>query len=289
LRHNGEFVKKWVLTFIAAAVACAGAIKVVVAAEPSEPEITAQGFDIEESQQGAVGSFQRLRVRFEVPGRIERLNIRERSYEVDLATTPEADHLPLFGLDRQVRQLTDVTLNFTAYIDQKLDAVGDYEFELTVVDREERTASAVLLVTVVAPTALTPGSDDRALTADSFRFVRTGSARAAGAEILGLGWKTIEGHRVVIRLTPLNADSGHLFELQPSDWEMLETPAQLLNVSQQRESRPNLDLIAAGNRAAGAVFGVVSGDVPHIVKVNESTTSLSDVGTTVTLMGEYKF
>jgi hypothetical protein len=282
-------VKRWVLAWVAAAIVGAGAINVVVAAEPQEPEITAQGFDIADIQEGALGSFQRLRVRFEVPARIERLNIQERSYEVDLAITPEADHLPLFGLARQVRQLTDVTLDFSAYINQKIDTAGDYKFELTVADRQGRETSAVLMVTVVAPTNATLGSNDRTLTVDTFRFVRAGSARASGAEVLGLGWKTIEGHRVIIRLTPLDSTSSHLFELQPNDWEVLETPAQLLNASQQRESRPNLDLATAVNRAAGTVFGVVSGDVPHIVKVNKSTTSLSDVGTTVTLVGEYKF
>ena len=277
------------LVYLTTFVVGLGVVDASAVAQPSEPEITAQGFDISERQEGPLAEFQRLRVRFEVPGRIERLEIRERSYDVDLATTPEADHLPLFGLQRQVRQLSDVTLDFRNYIDQKLDAEGDYRFEITVADRSGQEVSSELLVRVIVPAKTELGREDSTLDSSAFTLIRVGPAEVSGAEAFGFSWKTVESNRVVIRLIATDQSSSHLFELPMDDYEALETREQLLLVSQQSNMLNTLDLVAAGNRAAGSVFGVVNNDVALVLKVRESRTTLSNLGTTVTLLGDYKF
>lgn len=280
---------KRMLVWLAAFAVGVEGFHALAAARPDKPEITSQGFVISEVQAGSLASFQRLRVRFEVPGRIERLEIRERSYYVDLATTPEADHLPLFGLKRQVRQLADVTLDFQTYINQKLDTAGDYKFDITVADRTGQQVSSELLVRVTAPPEAALGMEDNKLASSAFRLIRVGKAEVSGGGDLGFGWKTIESNRVVIRLTPANPATGHIFELPADEYEALETREQLLRVSQRRGVMRPLDLVAAGNRAAGSVFGVVNDNVPLVLKVSESRTTLSDLGTTVTLLGDYKF
>lgn len=245
------------------------------------PQITSQGFDIDESQPGELGQFQRLRVRFEVPGRIDELRVRERSYEVDLATTPEIDHLPLFGLDRQVRQMTDVTLDFQRYINTKIDRVGSYEFELTVADRHGERASARLVVEVTDQPV-----DD--LRAGSFRAVREGTGNVAGAERLGFRWTTIESDGVIIQLAA-NAPDGYFFDIATEDYAALRTHSDLRAAASSGDRQETLELAAAANRSAGSVFGVAGGDAPLLLKVTRSHTSLSDIGTTVTLEGEFKF
>ncbi len=252
------------------------------------PEITAQGFDIENSQPGELGQFQRLRVRFEVPGRIAELTIRERSYEVDLASTPEVDHLPLFGLNRQVRQLTDVTLDFQSYINSKIDSAGSYEFELSVADRSGERAQAVLRVEVSGEPATSQRLDSDALDAERFRAVRVGAAAVSGSERLGFTWKTIESNRVVIRLAA-DAPDGYFFNLNAEDYTTLTTQAQLRAAARRGVRQPTLELAAAANRSAGQVFGLFSSAAPRLLKVTRSHTSLSEVGTTVTLEGEFKF
>ena len=74
-------------------------------------------------------------MRVEAPGGIERLQVSERSYEVDLARSPELQHLPLFSLERRVWSLRDVTLDFAPYINAKLGNAGEYAFEIAVRDR----------------------------------------------------------------------------------------------------------------------------------------------------------
>ena len=70
------------------------------------PLVTAQGFVIEEIQEGIVSQFPNLRLRIESAGRIQKLHIKERSFEVDLATTPERGHFPMFGIETKTLQHT---------------------------------------------------------------------------------------------------------------------------------------------------------------------------------------
>jgi hypothetical protein len=49
-----------------------------------------------------------------------------------------------------------------------------------------------------------------------------------------------------------------------------------------------LKLETDGGKAAGAVFGVINNEIPYVLKVTQSSTSLSKHGTTVVLVGEYK-
>jgi hypothetical protein len=257
-------------------------------ADTHAPEITAQGFDITEVQQGPLGDFGRIRVRFEVPDRIEDLYIKERSYDVDLAKTPETAHFPLFGLDRQVRQLTDVTLNFQNYINEKLDAEGEYVFELRVTDRSGRSASAKLRVRVVAQPQVKQEPGNAAVETAPFRFTRIGASAVSGADEFGITWKTIESTRVIIELTKQKTNAERLVVLKPSDYDEVRSKKQLAHKTRGGDT-PTLRLATANNKAAGSVFAVVNRQVPYLLKVTSSSTSLSEVGTTVTLIGEYKY
>lgn len=257
-----------------------------LAADIGAPEITAQGFDMSTAQRGAIGQFDRLRVRFEVPGRIEALSVAERSYEVDLATTPESNHLPLFGLSRQVRQLTDVTLDFGPYINRKLDEPGAYEFELTVVDRSGEHASARLLIELNSAPSGAGHREGDALQVSSFRVERVGGGTASSIEQLGFDWKTIESNQVVIRLAA--PENGSFFELPGGDFDALTTQAALEATARQRPQRQELQFATAANGGAGQVFGLMSSEPLRILRITSSSTSLSEVGTTVTLEGELK-
>jgi hypothetical protein len=258
------------------------------AADTHAPEITAQGFDISDVQQGPLGNFGRIRVRFEVPDRIEDLYIKERSYDVDLAKTPETAHFPLFGLDRQVRQLTDVTLNFQNYINNKLDAEGEYVFELRVTDRSGRSASAKLRVRVVAGPRVKQEPGNTAVETAPFRFTRIGASAVSGADVFGITWKTIESTRVVIEITKKKAGAEKIIKLASSDYDEIRSRRQLARKTSGGDTLA-LHLATANNKAGGSVFAVVNRQVPYLLKITSSSTSLSELGTTVTLLGEYKY
>jgi hypothetical protein len=295
LRNKSDFVSDVVSCFSASCMWVTSLFMCVIvittatyAAESATPEITAQGFDISDVKVSRLGDIGRLRVRFEVPERIEELYIRERSYEVDLAKTPETDHFNLFGIDRQVRQLTDVTLDFQRYINDKLNLAGEYEIELRVTDRKGGSASAVLLIRVLNETTELPEQSNDQVAFASFRFTRNGAADVSGAEALGISWKTVESNLVVIELAVSSAPTAHLFELVASDYDRVVNKTQLSQISIDSPEMSTLNLTAAGNRAAGSVFGVLNDEAPLIVKITGSHTALSEIGTTVTLEGEYK-
>lgn len=263
-------------------------LNVTAVAEPLTPLITAQGFNIAETQEGVLGQFGKIRVRFEVPDRIAELSVKERSYEVDLAKTPETDHFSFFDLETQVRSLTDVTLNFSNYINEKLNAEGLYTLELRVADRKGKTVSANLLVRVISPTPEERQRWNEPVDSVSYRFDRHGISPVSGADEFGIAWKTIKNNDVIIEIVKKEGGASKLIKMTLKDYDDVRTKGQLITKAADGDDTPTLHLETAGNKAAGAVFGVINNETSYLFKVTQSDTSLSKQGTTVTLMGEYK-
>ena len=261
---------------------------VSLAADALTPEITSQGFDITETQGGLLGDFGRLRVRFEAPDRIEQLTVKERSYEVDLARTPETGHLPLFDLKTQVRQLTDVTLNLENYINQKADSEGLYTFEFRVTDRKGETASARLQIEVVSPPSAQEERTDEVVETSPFEITRIAAQHVAGAEAFGITWTTVESEGVVIKLTRSGDTGGKLVTIAPAAYAAITTGEELREALRNGTETSALRLETANGKAAGAVFGVINEGAPYLLSVTDSDASSSRQGTTVRLLGEYK-
>ena len=85
-------------------------------------------------------------VRIEAQDRISELRIRERSFDVDLATTRDKHNLQLFGLEQSPRSKADVTLDLQNYINEKITSDGQYEFHLFVTDKSDNTAEGKISV-----------------------------------------------------------------------------------------------------------------------------------------------
>jgi len=267
------------------------------------PSLTAQGFPIAQAQASTLGDFGDLELRVQAPAGIESLRIVERSYEVDLASSPEPAHFPLFGLERRVWSRGDVTLNFRGYIDQKLTEAGEYAFQIRVVDRRSREASATLRV-VVQPAgepavdeATTPAVEAEpppqrpsaaAVETGVFRLQRIGAGPVLGGDAFGLTWKTIEAHSVVIRLTRSDGGARGLARIQDSDYEAVDTGDELERIVRAIGLQASLDLTTANDAAAGAVLAVAHRDGGYLLQTDRSETSLSELGTTVTLHGRFK-
>jgi hypothetical protein len=257
-------------------------------AEPVAPNIVAQGFDISVTQEGPLGDFGQIRVRFEVPDRIAELYVRERSYEVDLATTPDTSHFSLFGINTQVRQLTDVTLDFQDYINRKVEAEGAYTFILRVTDRKGRSVTENLTIRALRHPLAEEQSSFDAVQVGSFRFERIGSSLVSGAERFGISWRTIDVEDVLIELHAGDERSSSFIEIMPSEYDEVSTKIQLEQKTRGVETTGNLLLPTVDGKAAGSVFGIISRGEPYLLRVTGSETSLSPLGTSVILIGEYK-
>lgn len=276
--------------------------------ETPAPQITAQGFEIVAPQEGTQEAFGDVKLRIEAPAGIDALTIRERSYEADLARSPEQAHYPLFGLAGRVYSRADVTLNFRNYINAKLDGVGRYEFEIAVRDREEGSVETTLVVVVhPRPEAEEPdaavgsGAPEAAgvpeaagaapaapVERGAFRFERVGAGRVTGADAFGLTWKNLDGLRVVIEMRGSEDAASRLARLERSDYDAIGTRHELARTLAQGELADRLELAAANDAAAGEVFAVVGPGQAYVLRTDASDTSLSELGTTVTLTGEYK-
>lgn len=254
------------------------------------PEITAQGFDILQSQSGWLGKFGRLRVRFEAAERIAELTIKERSYEVDLASTLESDNLHLFGAQARVRNHKDITLDFEPYINRKLDSEGIYHFSLTLTDKQGQTATAILSVTVDREKTSMERTEEQSDRIDRgiFSFQRVGPGPVVGAGDFGITWKTIEPANVTIRI--MNAEGGatRLVRLDEPAFDSLDLKSQLAISAAVAGPAESIEVATTRNGAAGETFAVVIHERPYLLKITESRTLLSNLGTTVILNGEFK-
>jgi len=256
----------------------------------SAPEITSQGFDMSEPQAGQLAKFGRLRVRFEVDERISELVVKERSYEVDLASTLETDNLLLFGIQTRVRNHKDITLNFENYINKKLENEGQYYFLLTVKDKEGQSTSSTLSVMVNRERTSLEIMEERLdrIGRGLFSFRRVGPGPVSGAAEFGITWKTIEAANVTIRITNSEGSSSRLVRVLEPAFDSVDSKKQLAKSAEAAGPADNIEITTTGNGAAGETFAVVVHDRPYLFKIKESRTLLSDLGTTVILNGEFK-
>ncbi|MDJ0937756.1 MAG: hypothetical protein QNI93_20410 [Kiloniellales bacterium] len=262
-----------------------------LAEEPLGPQITAQGFDMAAAQGATLGAFERLRVRIESTEGIDALSVKERSFEVDLATTLDGTNYHLFGLDKRVRAHKDVTLNFQSYLHSKIEGAGRYEFLIRVRDMSERTAAGTLVVVVTEPEPAPAEAKITPLKSGSFRLQRVGPGPVEGGEDLALSWKTIDAVDVTIRMAPDAEGTAILGELSAADYEASKDLGDLTPLfrSLHEDGWPHaLELATANNAVAGRVLAIETADKLYIIKLGSSTTSVSAVGTTVTLEGKYK-
>ncbi len=282
---------------------------------PAPPTMTAQGFEIARGRDVRIGEPSSLRLRVEAPAGLESLRIRERSYDVDLAQSPEASHFPLFGLPRRVWSKTDVTLDFGPYLQRKITEPGRYAFDILVTDRNEAKVTTRLEVNVLPVEVREPGVEAEqgagttprpppeasrdapvqpdadlgsSLRSGDFRLERVGRGPVVSGDEFGIEWKTVESTHVVIRIAAAEGEGGRFVRLEPGAFESVESRAQLADMIARVSTQPTIELTTANDSAAGTELAVVGSAASLLLRTDHSETRLSDEGTTVTLSGRYK-
>ena len=277
--------------------------------EAPAPVITGQGFDIDSTQEGTVGQFDSLRLRIESPGRVGKLEIKERSYHVDLASTPERAHFNLFGINRRPLNSRDVTLDFQNYVNHKLEQAGDYTILVEVTDKLAQVSKINILIRLAEPKdvpAPKPAesepaqidvpakssleqSESEPVKIAQFEIQRIGPREVEGEQVFGLTWKTVDEIYVTIRVQKRDDGATKLTGLSVSDYENVATVNNLNQLLESAQDQDYVDFNTANNAGADKVLGVVNLGTHYLIKTNQSNTVLSAVGTTVTLKGEYKY
>lgn len=248
------------------------------------PRLTSQGFAIDTAQTGTVGKFGHVRMRIECAGQIDHLEIRERSYDVDLATTPDRNQFVLFGLDKRARLRTDITLDFQNYINQKLNHAGEYQFDITVKDKAGQSSSVILKIHLDQESAaVTP------IETGQFEMQRIGKGSVSGSEKFGISWRTIDKIRVAIRINKRARGASKLASISLADYERLVSKQQLDNWLGAAADKDSLEFDTSSNAAKDQVMGIRALGKQYLLRVLSSSTHLSALGTTVTLEGEYKY
>ena len=267
-------------------------------ADKSPPLITAQGFEIEVTQEGVVSEFTNLRLRIESEERIQKLNITERSFEVDLATTPEREHFPLFGIKNAALQYADITLDFQNYINQKLTAEGEYQFLISVEDKKGQTTNAVLKVRMKLPGISMPPVEvskapvdipNTPIETDQFMMQREGRGDVDNSEPFGITWQTIDEVNVTIRVSKAEGGASKLASFTNADYDRLDVKEDLSDWINVARDLKQIEFDSSNNAARDQVLGISNLGNYYLLRILKSNSSLSASGTRVTVNGEYKF
>lgn len=262
------------------------------------PIITAQGFEIEATQEGVIAEFTNVRLRIESEGRIQQLRIKERSFEVDLATTPEREHYPLFGIENSALQHTDITLDFQNYINQKLTTEGEYQFLISVEDKKGQTANTALRVRLKSPGISVPPVEiseapvdipKTPVETDQFMMQREGRGNIDNSEPFGITWKTVDEINVTIRVSKAEGGASKLASFTRADYDRLEVKEDLSEWINVARDLKHIEFDSSKNAARDQVLGINNLGNYYLLRVLKSNSSLSDSGTKVTLNGEYKY
>lgn len=259
---------------------------------PAAPVITAQGFDIATPRDALPGRLGDVRIRFEVPGKIESIGIRQGAFRTDLATTLDKDEFRLFGLEQRPYSMTDVTVNLRNYVNERLDVAGTYPFDISVTDRRGRTASARVLIDIraVAISMATPSEDttDEPVRTGRFVLQRVGAGGVSGADPFGFTWKTVDPVYVTIRLEVAPGSGTRIARLEDVDFDGVLSVAELIDIVDRYEADGIVQFDTANASAAGQVIAVRNEDERYLLQASASQTYLTDAGTTVVVTGRYK-
>lgn len=254
------------------------------------PRITAQGFSMDTALRAEAGRFRSVRVRIEAPSRIAKLLIADGDIETDLASTPDRALIAQLGLDTRPMNAFDITLNFAPYINTRLTAAATYRIAITVVDRQGAVAQDALTITVdedAAPADSEPAPSPHHLALSMLTLQRQGAGPVEPAATTPLTWVTREPVDVTLRLQAADA-AAELRQLHASSWDNILTREALAERLSNVPSVPYIDVPAARNGAAGTIIAL-SGDGDNIlIHLSGSSTSVSALGTTVTLMASVR-
>ena len=261
--------------------------------DPPAPLITAQGFDMAIPRVSQAGNVGDVRIRFEVPGKIESIRIAQGTFRTDLATTLDQDDFRLFGLERRPYSMSDVTVNLRNYANERLIGAGVYPINIGVTDRLGQTAEAQVLITIQGMTSSmsSPSADtiDKHVGTGEFVLQRVGPGRVSGAELFGFTWKTVDPINVTIRLEAKSDGATRIARLDGIDFDGVLNHAELVETVDRCIGDQTIEFDTANAAAAGQVFAVTNNDDRFLLQASASQTYLTDAGTTVVVTGRYKY
>lgn len=260
--------------------------------DPPAPVITAQGFDIGVPRGALPGRVGDVRIRFEVPGKIESIRITQGAFHTDLATTLDKDEFRLFGVAHRPYSMSDVTINLRNFVNERLTIAGVYHIDIGVIDRHGQTTEARVLIDIqaMAISMATPSEDTTDQPVQSGRFVlqRVGTGDVSGADPFGFTWKTVDPVHVTIRLEVEPGSDTRIAKADDVDFDGVLSVAELTETVDGRAADDAIEFDTANAAATGQVIAVRNEDKRYLLQASASQTYLTDAGTTVVVTGRYK-
>jgi len=168
----------------------------------------------------------------------------------------------------------DVTAKIT-------DAVADgtvIEISFVVEDAEK---SATAKKVIVAKAKATPLSE-----AKSFEWKRVGGAAGAGLDVFGLTWTSNSSDLNAV----IKKGATKFVELEPAAWSTITNLEALKTAIDAATDIERWEKVSASvaSKTYDLTLGTIKDSKYYLIHVTNSSVSVADVGTTVTIGGQYK-
>jgi hypothetical protein len=148
-----------------------------------------------------------------------------------------------------------------------------------VVDDSEKSASTTKYIFTKAK--LTPLSE-----AKSFEWIRAGGTPATGLEKFGLTWTSNSADLNAV----IKKGATKFVELVPNDWTAITNIEGLKSAIDAATDMDKWEKVSAASasKTYSLTLGTIKEGTYYLIHVTNSTASVSDIGTTVTVIGQYK-
>ena len=124
---------------------------------------------------------------------------------------------------------------------------------------------------------------------DQFMMQREGKGNIDNSEPFGITWKTIDEVNVTIRVSKAEGGASKLASFTSADYDRLDVKEDLSEWINVARDLKQIEFDSTNNAARDQVLGISNLGNYYLLRVLKSNSSLSDLGTKVTLNGEYKF
>jgi hypothetical protein len=184
----------------------------------------------------------------------------------------------LKNYDQEFTNSTSETVTVTAIVTETAEDNEIADIVFTVNDAQKSANTRKVIVAKVKETPLSEPAD--------FEWKRVGGTPGTGLEMFGLTW-TMNKSTMVNAVIKKNADK--FVELDSEKWTSISNLEALKEAIDAATDIAEWTKVSAGaSNTYDLCLGTISEGNYYLIHINKSTVTVGDVGTTITIFGQYK-
>ena len=188
-------------------------------------------------------------------------------------------NVTLINNDLDFKDTSSETVIVTAVVGEGAQDNETVEIVFTVNDATKSANTKKVIVAKVKETPLTEAAD--------FEWKRVGGSAGTGLEMFGLTW-TINKSTMINAI--IRKDADKFVELAPEQWTTITNLEALVEAVDAAEDMAEWNKISAevASKSYDLCLATIKEGKYFLIHITNSTVSVGDVGTTISITGQYK-